>query len=82
MLYYRQVRKQTRNGEHEMTHQITVQSIAKNNEIEWQEIVIAGNKSAATRKANSIILSCGMDEIVIEKTTNQYDESIETWRLK
>ena len=65
-----------------MTHQITVQSIAINNEIEWQEIVTAGNKSAATRKANSIVWSCGLDDIVIEKTTNQYDKSIETWRLK
>ena len=64
-----------------MAHQITVQSITSLGEIEWTEVVTATNKAAASRKAYRIIWDCG-HEGEIEKHVNEYDETLEVWRLK
>jgi hypothetical protein len=63
-----------------MTHQITIESIGINQEIEWRETVTAANKSAARRKANKAVKGWG-DVSKIEKRTNQYCKDLEIWRL-
>jgi hypothetical protein len=61
-------------------YQITVESITKMGVCEWREIVKAASKSAASRKANAIIKSTG-EKAQIEKHVNEYDRTIEIWRL-
>jgi hypothetical protein len=63
-----------------MTHQITIESIGINQEIEWRETVTAANKSAARRKANKAVKGWA-DVSKIEKRTNQYCKDLEIWRL-
>jgi hypothetical protein len=63
-------------------HQITIESIGIDNEIEWREIVTGGNKVAARRKANRIVWNTCLDDVKIEKRVNQYDDNLEIWRLK
>jgi hypothetical protein len=63
-----------------MTHQITIESIGINQEVEWRETVTAANKSAARRKANKAVKGWA-DVSKIEKRTNQYCKDLEIWRL-
>jgi hypothetical protein len=63
-----------------MTHQITIESIGINQEIEWRETVTAANKSAARRKANKAVKGWA-DVSKIEKRTNQSCKDLEIWRL-
>jgi len=61
--------------------QITVESVTKLGEVEWTETVTAASKAAASRKANDVIRSTG-EHVAIEKHVNEFDSSIETWRIK
>jgi hypothetical protein len=61
-------------------HQITVESVTKLGEVEWKEIVTAASKSAASRKANSIIRST-CETVQVDKRVNEFDATIEIWRI-
>ena len=62
-------------------HQITIESYNKHGEREWRETVQAANKSAASRKAYGAIRSCG-ESVNIIKRVNEFDATIEVWRLE
>jgi hypothetical protein len=62
-------------------HQITIESINKFNAIEWSETVQAASKAAASRKAYAVIRSCG-EAVNISKRVNEFDATIEVWRLQ
>ena len=62
-------------------HQITIESINKFNKIEWSETIQAASKSAARRKANAVIRSCG-EVVNISKRVNEFDATIEVWEVR
>ena len=64
-----------------MTHDIIIESIGQDGSVEWRETITAASKSAARRKANSLVRSTG-ETTTIDKRVNQYDSSIEMWTLK
>lgn len=62
-------------------HQITLESLTRLGTIEWREVIQAKNKAAAARKAYSLIRSTG-EAVRINKTINQFDANLETWRIE
>lgn len=62
-----------------MTHTIRILAVNKHKEIEWREVVKSSTKSGATRKANNIIRSCGLDNPKIEKRNQSTD--YEYWTI-